>query len=81
MSRLASLTAGDTIRFVVLCLFAAFYVLPIYLLAITSLKPFEDITFSTMWVLPKGFYLDGIVQAWSYVSQNFISSIIVTVPA
>ena len=81
MGRLATLTAGDSIRFVILCLFAVFYVLPIYLLAITSLKPFEDITFSTMWAMPKGFYLDGIVQAWTYVSQNFISSIIVTVPA
>ena len=81
MGRLASFTTGDTIRFVVLCFFAVFYALPIYLLAITSLKPFEDITFSTMWVLPKSFYVDGIIQAWTYVSQNFISSIIVTVPA
>lgn len=73
------LTQG--LRFLVLSFFAVYYILPIYLLVITSLKPFEDITFSTMWNLPKGLYVAGIGQAWTYVAQNFWNSVQVTVPA
>ncbi|NBT94746.1 MAG: ABC transporter permease subunit, partial [Chloroflexi bacterium] len=72
---------SDAIRFIILAFFAIYFIMPIYLLAITSFKPFEDISFATMWNLPKGFYLDGITQAWTYVSQNFMNSIIVTLPA
>lgn len=72
---------SDAIRFIILAFFALYFIMPIYLLAITSFKPFEDISFNTMWALPKGFYLNGITQAWSYVSQNFMNSIIVTLPA
>lgn len=72
---------SDAIRFIILAFFALYFIMPIYLLAITSFKPFEDISFNTMWALPKGIHLTGITQAWTYVSQNFMNSIIVTLPA
>jgi ABC-type glycerol-3-phosphate transport system permease component len=39
---------SDAIRFIILAFFAIYFIMPIYLLAITSFKPFEDISFATM---------------------------------
>jgi glucose/mannose transport system permease protein len=67
--------------YLVLLAFAAFYLMPIYVMVITSLKPYVDVNVTRMWELPRGFYLEGIIEAWSRVSPNFRSSMTVTVPA
>ena len=67
--------------YLVLMAFAAFYLMPIYVMVITSLKPFEDVSVTRMWELPRGVYFEGLLQAWNAVAPNFRSSVIVTVPA
>jgi glucose/mannose transport system permease protein len=67
--------------YLVLIAFAAFYLMPIYVMVITSLKPFEDVSVTRMWELPRGVYFEGLLQAWNAVAPNFRSSVIVTVPA
>ena len=74
------LWARGAIYIVLLC-FAAYYLMPIYLLVITSLKTNAEVNIDWMWRLPNGIHFDGINQAWPRVSANFINSIIITVPA
>lgn len=67
--------------YLLLIAFAAFYLMPIYVMVITSLKPFEDVSVTRMWELPHGVYFEGLLQAWNAVAPNFRSSVIVTMPA
>lgn len=67
--------------YLVLLAFAVFYAMPIYVLIITGLKPFEDINVTKMWELPKGIYFGSFTQAWSLVAPNFKNSVMITIPA
>lgn len=67
--------------YLVLIAFAAFYAMPIYVLIITGLKPFQDVNETRMWELPNGFYFGSFTEAWKLVSPNFKNSVIITVPA
>src|ERR1051325_10164174 len=61
--------------------FASFYVLPIYLLIITSLKSFDQVSLSRMWELPQGLYFESFARAWEVMGGSFINSIILVIPA
>jgi len=67
--------------YLVLIAFAAFYLMPFYVMIITGLKPYADVNVTRMWELPKGFYLEGALEAWRQVAPNFRNSVIITVPA
>ncbi|MBA4380085.1 MAG: ABC transporter permease [Anaerolinea sp.] len=68
---------------------AAFYLLPVYLLLITSLKSFQEVRLAAMWDLPAGLSLESFVRAWVGnkaqgfigLAGNFLNSIYLTVPA
>lgn len=67
--------------YLVLIAFAAWYLMPIYLMLITGMKTFDQVNIATMWALPRGISLDGFSQAWVKVAPNFKNSIMITVPA
>ncbi|MGC8781752.1 MAG: carbohydrate ABC transporter permease [Anaerolineae bacterium] len=67
--------------YLVLIAFAAWYLMPIYLMLITGLKTFDQVNIATMWALPRGLSLDGFSQAWVKVAPNFRNSFMITVPA
>jgi glucose/mannose transport system permease protein len=67
--------------YLVLGAFAFFFLMPIYVLVVTALKPYEDVSVATMWELPKGFNFGSFTYAWDRVSPNFWNSIQITVPA
>jgi glucose/mannose transport system permease protein len=67
--------------YLVLAAFAAFYLMPFYVMLITSLKPYVDVNVTRMWELPKGIYFEGILEAWQAVSPNFRNSMVITIPA
>jgi len=67
--------------YLVLIAFCAFYLMPFYVMIITSLKPYADVNVTRMWELPRGIYFEGIFAAWRAVSPNFWNSVIITVPA
>lgn len=67
--------------YLVLLAFALFYLMPIYVLVVTGLKPFKNVSYLTMWDLPTGLYVESFVEAWRKVSPNFWSSVQITVPA
>lgn len=65
----------------VLIAFAAWYLMPIYLMLITGLKTYDQVSITNMWALPFPLSLDGFSQAWEKVSANFGNSLMITVPA
>src|SRR5215211_2840621 len=75
--------------YVVLIAFAAFYLMPIYVLLVTSLKSFTEISLDRMWTLPQSFSLESFRDAWfgnettaiPGLSNNFFNSVQLTVPA
>ena len=67
--------------YLALICFAAYYLMPIYLLVITGLKTDAEINIDWMWRLPTGLHFDGFAQAWPRVSANFVNSVLITVPS
>ncbi|HXF62045.1 MAG TPA: carbohydrate ABC transporter permease [Caldilineaceae bacterium] len=67
--------------YLVLIAFAAYFLMPFYVMVITGLKPYEDVNVTRMWELPRGIYFDGVREAWARVAPNFWNSVVITVPA
>jgi glucose/mannose transport system permease protein len=75
--------------YAVLIAFALFYLMPIYVLLVTGLKSFTEVSLDRMWALPEGFSLDSFRDAWFGNEQsairglagNFYNTILLTVPA
>jgi glucose/mannose transport system permease protein len=67
--------------YLILVAFALFYLMPIYVLTVSGMKPYKDVSIATMWNLPNSLYFGSFVEAWKRVSPNFWNSIQITVPA
>ena len=67
--------------YLVLTAFAAYFLMPFYVMIITGLKPFEDVNVTRMWDFPTSIQFGGFTQAWTAVAPNFWNSIMITVPA
>jgi glucose/mannose transport system permease protein len=82
--------------YAILILFAVFYLMPVYVLLITGMKSFAEVSLSRMWALPSGLHFDSFVKAWTGgaaaegfgdlarfggLGKNFMNSVYLTVPA
>ncbi len=73
----------------VLIAFAIFYLMPIYVLLITGMKSFSEVSLHSMWDLPKALSLDSFAKAWfgspsegfRGLGENFWNSVQLAVPA
>jgi glucose/mannose transport system permease protein len=72
---------GGATRMVFLVLMALFYLLPIYVVLITSVKQVADVSTSTMWRLPTSITWDSYRQAWDSLSPNLTQSLRLVIPA
>lgn len=80
---------GRVLIYIALVFASAFYLLPVYLLVITGLKSFAEVSLATMWQLPSGFHLDSFAKAWfgspaegiRGLNSNFMNSVYLTIPA
>ena len=85
----ASYWTGRFFVYFMLVFAAVFFLLPIYLLLITSLKSYQEVSLSAMWTLPKSFSLASFAKAWlgsegegfRGLSGNFLNSVWLTIPA
>ncbi len=75
--------------YAVLAFFALLYLMPVYVLLVTSMKSFAEVSLYKMWHLPSGVHFDSFIKAW-FGSQeegfrglnvNFMNSVYLTVPA
>jgi len=77
------------ILYFILIAFAVGYLIPVYLLVITSMKSFAEVSLYRMWDLPSGLHFDSFSIAWFGSQQegfrglnvNFLNSLYLTVPA
>ncbi|NPD17129.1 carbohydrate ABC transporter permease [Xinfangfangia sp. D13-10-4-6] len=76
--------------YLILLLFALFYLLPLYVMGVNSVKPLSEITGGNMMALPKEWTLDPWRSAWSTaqigvnptgLKPYFLTSILMVVPA
>lgn len=67
--------------YLILSAFALFYLLHVYLLLVTSLKSFADVSFARMWSPPSYFSLESFATAFERLRPNILNSVTMTVPA
>ncbi|OJJ10715.1 MULTISPECIES: carbohydrate ABC transporter permease [unclassified Roseibium] len=86
----SSLTAGRIILYALLVVFCIYYLLPLYVMVVNSLKPLSEITAGGMMALPSDWTIAPWASAWSSAQVGveatglrpyFINSIIMVVPA
>ncbi|MCY4099457.1 MAG: carbohydrate ABC transporter permease [Rhodobacteraceae bacterium] len=79
-----------TFIYLVLTLFALFYMLPLYVMVVNSLKPLSEITGGGMMSLPQVWTIEPWLKAWSTaqigvqatgLKPYFLNSILMVVPA
>ena len=69
------------ILYALLVFFAFYFLLPIYMVVITGLKPFAEVSISRMWALPKNPSFEGFLSAYSRLAPNLLNSFILVIPA
>jgi len=67
--------------YVVLIIATIFFLFPIYMLVITSMKSLQEVNTTSSWSLPVHIDLSGFVTAWNGISQGFVNSFEFTIPA
>ncbi len=68
---------------------ALFYLMPVYVLVVTSMKSFAEVSLAHMWALPSGVYFSSFARAWQGdplhglrgLGTNFLNSVKLTIPA
>jgi glucose/mannose transport system permease protein len=74
------------VLYVVMIGLACAYLFPVYLLVITSLKSFDQVSLSRMWDLPTSVSLDSFERAWNGgegvigMRNSFVNSVLMVVP-
>jgi glucose/mannose transport system permease protein len=74
-------TPARVAMYITLIVFAIFFLLPVYMVLVTSFKSVDQVNITTMWNLPTGFTLESFVRAFERLAPNLINSIILVVPA
>ena len=75
--------------YLILAAAAVFYLIPIYILLVTSLKSFQEVNLATMWLPPHGIHFHSFAKAWfgdpkhgvTGLSKNFMNSVYLAIPA
>jgi len=60
--------------YALLLLFAALYLMPIYVLLITGMKSFREVGLDRMWDFPSGFHFDSFRDAFDALSKTWATA-------
>ena len=60
---------------------AIFFLMPIYVLLVTSFKSFQEVSLATMWHLPSGIHTDNFVAALDKLASSLSNSLSLSVAA
>lgn len=74
------ITPGRVLIYVIMVAFAIFYLLPVYLLLITGMKSFADVSLSRMWDLPSTLSFDSFAAAWETLRGSYMNSFLLVIP-
>ncbi|MBE2266702.1 MAG: carbohydrate ABC transporter permease, partial [Anaerolinea sp.] len=64
-----------------LILFAGMFLIPVYMVLVTSFKSIDQVSLSTMWQFPTAFTLDSFARAFDLLRPNLFNSLALVVPA
>lgn len=67
--------------YAVLIVFSLCFLVPFYVLLVTSLKPFSEVSLATMWQLPHTIDFSSYVEAFHKLVPNFLNSVYMVIPA
>jgi glucose/mannose transport system permease protein len=60
---------------------ALFFFMPVYVMLVTGLKSFDEVSLSRMWNLPSGLHFDNFIAAFRALRPNLTNSVMLTIPA
>jgi glucose/mannose transport system permease protein len=67
--------------YVALIAAAAVYLLPVYMMVLTGLKPISEVDLKTMWSLPlQGIHFDNFVAGYRQLAPNLNNSLMMVIP-
>lgn len=78
---LAGIRVSRVLIYAALIIFAAAFLVPVYMVLVTSFKSIDQVSISTMWNLPTSFTLDSFQRALDRLLPSFINSLLLVVPA
>src|SRR5690625_4987415 len=78
---MTTLKIGNIIKYIVLIVLAILFLMPIYVVIITSLKPLDEVTLAQMWSLPSSIDFSSYTHAFSRLAPNLLNSFYLVIPA
>ncbi|MBY7142893.1 carbohydrate ABC transporter permease [Virgibacillus sp. NKC19-3] len=78
---MASVPFGKIIKYALLIFFAVIFLMPVYVIIVTSLKPLDEVSLESMWALPTSIDFSSYGAAISQLAPNFMNSVYLVVPA
>ncbi|MEW9677557.1 carbohydrate ABC transporter permease [Lentibacillus sp. L22] len=72
---------GKFIKYLILIILAILFLMPIYVIIVTSLKPLDEVSLEQMWALPTTIDFSSYAQAFTNLAPNFWNSVYLVIPA
>ncbi len=67
--------------YAILIALAIFYLLPIYMMVLTGVKPFNQVDLKTMWQLPiGGLHIQNFIAGYKQLAPNLKNSLVMVIP-
>jgi glucose/mannose transport system permease protein len=78
---MATSRISRTLLYALLALLALLYLMPVYVMVVTSLKGLGEITLDRMWALPSHPDFSGYREAFGKLAPNLANSLLLAIPA
>jgi len=71
----------NTLFYIILIAFAIVFLLPIYMMLLTGIKPLNEVDLKTMWNLPEnGIHFDNFIAGYKQLAPNLTNSLVMVIP-
>ncbi len=80
-ARRPTIRFGRIATYAILIFFAILFLLPVYMVLMTSFKTISEVSISTMWQLPSGFTLESFGLAFKELQVGLSNSFALVIPA
>ena len=76
-----AIQAKRVLLYVILVIFAIYFLIPIYMVVLTGFKPFAEVSISRMWAMPQRPSFEAFGNALQRLAPNLINSFVLVIPA
>lgn len=70
-----------SVLYILLVIFAIFFIVPIYVMLLTSLKPFSEVSLDKMWAWPSTIDFSSFATAFTHLAPNLLNTFYLVIPA